>query len=92
MLKASFREEVLAKVNVILLPLCFRSWFIFLKSSTTVPKVIHHYNIIDLGGELRDVTKSIATNINVHLFFFLVKENAFIFFATEKSLWIILRF
>ena len=48
MLKASFREEVWAQVTVILLPLCFRSWFILLKSSTTVPKVIHHYNIIGL--------------------------------------------
>ena len=74
MLEASFRQEVLARVTVILLPLCFRSWFIFLKSWTTVPKVIHHYNIIGLWGDLRDVTKSIVTNINVHLFFFLEKK------------------
>ena len=67
MLKASFREEVLAQVTVILLPLCFKVYF--LKSSTTVPKVIN---------------SSLQYSLPLsRLICFLVKENAFIFFATE---------
>ena len=74
MLNASFREEDSAQVTVILLPLCFTSWLYFLKSSTTVPKVIRHYNVVCLWGELRNATKSIVTNTNVDLFFFLWKK------------------